>query len=567
MNEEFDQDIIPARMLNELVYCPRLYFLENVAGEWEESSDTVSGKRVHRRVDAHFDSFPLPEDLPPELVSGRSITVSSNELGVIAKVDLLESEGGHVTPIDYKRGAQPDPERVPSGVWPADEVQIAAQVLALRHSGYSCEGGIVYYAASKRRVSVAVGADLAERVREAVAEARRLNVEVVPPPPLLDSPKCPRCSLVGICLPDETNALRAQPAEPQPRHSRPLRRLIPQGADRRPCYVKTHGATIGKSGELIEVRFRDGSKSEFRLSEISHLSVFGNVQLTAGAIHELCSRSIGVSFFGYGGWHYGMLQPVAAVNVHTRLSQFRVAANPLLSLPLACAFVEGKILNGRTLLRRNSNQGPAVALARLKELAVEARGAPSVDVLLGIEGLAARLYFEAFGQMLSPRSGRVDAVAAFSFEHRNRRPPRDPVNALLSLAYALLVKDSRVALATVGFDPTVGFLHKPRPGRPALALDLMEEFRPLIADSVVLTLVNTEAIQERDLVRAAGSVALRDEGRKALMTAYERRMDQEVTHPIFGYRLTYRRVLEVQARLLAKTIAGELPRYPSFQTR
>jgi CRISPR-associated protein Cas1 len=156
---------------------------------------------------------------------------------------------------------------------------------------------------------------------------------------------------------------------------------------------------------------------------------------------------------------------------------------------------------------------------------------------------------------------------AFDFDGRNRRPPRDPVNALLSLAYSLLAKDLTIVLQAVGFDPFLGFYHRPRYGRPALALDLMEEFRPLVADSVVLNAVNTGVIQRGDFVGRGGAVSLGHAGRGRFLRVYERRMDELVTHPVFGYRISYRRVLEVQARLLGRFLAGEIPEYPGFQTR
>ena len=585
-------DLLPARMLNEVVYCPRLYWLEHVAGEWADSGDTVSGRRTHRRVDSVASALPDAGDLDDSAPRvARSVTVAAPDEGIVAKVDLVETEGGRVTPVDYKRGAAPDPTRVAGGVWPADRVQIGAQVVALRAAGYACEGGIAYYAASKTRVAVPFDQSLVDQVRAAVADAHRLAAETTPPPPLTDSPKCPRCSLVGICLPDETNLLRDEAArdaaladetvallsdEPEAASCLPegddapdaaaprVRRLLPGDDDRQPGHVQANGATVGKNGDVLEVRLRDGSKQALRLRSLSHLSLYGQVQLTPGAVQALCSAGIGASFFSTGGWYYGTLGGVAGPSVHTRIAQFQTAADRGRCLRLARAFVRGKIQNCRTLLRRNAADEPTEALARLRDHAVDAARADSLESLLGIEGMAARVYFRAFAGLLAPRSG---ADTAFDFESRNRRPPRDPVNALLSFAYALLVRDARIALLAAGFDPTVGFLHQPRPGRPALALDLMEEFRPLLADSVVLTAINTEVVQAGDFVRAAGSVALDPRGRKAFLGAWERRLQQEVTHPVFGYRITYRRVLEVQARLLARAVTGELPDYAGFTTR
>ncbi len=192
----------------------------------------------------------------------------------------------------------------------------------------------------------------------------------------------------------------------------------------------------------------------------------------------------------------------------------------------------------------------------------------SIEELLGSEGNGARLYFRDFAGMIKlDESGRDTSAMPFDFETRNRRPPRDPVNALLSLGYSLLAKDLTVACYAVGFDPYIGFYHQPRFGRPALALDLMEPFRPLIVDSAVLTAINTGMITPRDFVRVGGSVALTAAGRKAFFRAYELRMDALVTHPLFDYRVSYRRMLEIQSRLLARVLEGEISEYPVFTTR
>ena len=200
-------------------------------------------------------------------------------------------------------------------------------------------------------------------------------------------------------------------------------------------------------------------------------------------------------------------------------------------------------------------------------MAERAEGAGSLEELLGMEGNAARLYFGDLNGMIKTDEGQAVEGLAFDFDGRNRRPPRDPINALLSLGYSLLTKGLTVACYAVGFDPYIGFYHQPRFGRPALALDLMEPFRPLIADSAVLTAVNTGMVTARDFVRVGGSVALTTGGRKAFFRAYELRMDTLVTHPLFGYRISYRRTLEVQSRLLGRVLLGEITEYPNFCTR
>jgi CRISP-associated protein Cas1 len=217
------------------------------------------------------------------------------------------------------------------------------------------------------------------------------------------------------------------------------------------------------------------------------------------------------------------------------------------------------------LLRRNARELPTDTLHRMAEMRRKAEQAPALETLLGWEGNAAREYFTCFARMFKPATGETEP--AFDFAARNRRPPRDPVNALLSFLYSLLVKEMVVTLVGVGFDPYLGFYHQPKYGRPALALDLMEEFRPLVADSAVLTLINNGEIKRSDFITRAGAVALTESGRKRVIEAYERRLEMLVTHPIFGYQISYRRVFEVQARLLGRFLLGEIPSYPAFCTR
>ena len=226
---------------------------------------------------------------------------------------------------------------------------------------------------------------------------------------------------------------------------------------------------------------------------------------------------------------------------------------------------------------RTTGQGDSVY--QDVEVGVGARGV--VSFVAGIEGLAARVYFEHFGGMIKvdcdaadqsrPMEGGSHEASAgwlrFDFEGRNRRPPRDPVNALLSLGYSLLAKDLTVTCASVGLDPYLGFYHQPRFGRPSLALDLMEPFRPLVVDSAVITAINNRMIVPDHFVAAGDAVALTAEGRKAFFRAYEQRMDQLVTHPLFDYRVSYRRMLEIQTRLLARCLTGEIWDYPVFVTR
>lgn len=551
-------ELVPARMLNEYAYCPRLFYLEWVQGEWADSADTEDGRFKHRRVDKVGGSLPAAgEGVGGEQIHARSLLLSSERLGLIARLDLLEGDGDHVTPVDYKRGITPD---LPEHAWEPDRVQLCVQALILRDNAYRCDEGFLYYAQSRTRVRVEISEELVGRTEELLSEARETAISGVVPPPLVDSPRCPRCSLVGICLPDETRHL----AEGASSGSEP-RRLVPARDDALPVYVQAQGMSVGKSGDRIEVKERGKVVQDVRLLDVSQLCVFGNVQVSTQLIQELCDREIPICYFTYGGWFYGLTQGMGHKNVELRRLQYRASEDPLRAVALAARLVEAKIKNCRTLLRRNVPDVPDESLQTLADLARDAGQVTTPDTLLGLEGLAARIYFSHFGAMIRPK-GETTGIS-FDFQGRNRRPPRDPVNALLSFAYSLLAKDFTVTLQAVGYDPHLGFYHTPRYGRPALALDLMEEFRPIIADSVVLSVINNGEITSGDFIARGGAFALTPSGRKTFLTAYGRRMDTLITHPFFGYTISYRRVLEVQARLLARYLTGEIPDYPQFLTR
>ena len=277
----------------------------------------------------------------------------------------------------------------------------------------------------------------------------------------------------------------------------------------------------------------------------------------------LLGRGIPICHFSHGGWFYGVTHAIGNRNAALRLHQYAACVDAAHSLGIARGLVARKIRNARTMLRRNGKAVPRLGLEDLARASEQASQAADMESLLGIEGWAARTYFQSFPCMLRP-SG---PVPEFSFEHRNRRPPKDPVNALLSLAYSVLAKDWLVALFAVGLDPFLGFYHRPRFGRASLALDLMEEFRPLIAESVVLQLVNNGEVCPSDFVAKGAGVALTDTGRRSFFQAYERRMSHEIRHPLFGYKVSYRRLLEIQSRLLGRHLAGELSEYSGFQTR
>lgn len=567
-------DLLPVRMLNEFVYCPRLFHFMHVEGLWADNHYTVEGKAVHRRVDDLDHVLPDPEtsrpepedegschdapdsgDEPPTI--SRSVSLSSDTLGITAKLDLVSTLGDEAVPVETKRGRVPDrPERS----YEPERVQLMAQGLLLREHGYTCTHGYLYYRGSRSRVEVPFSPELEATTRAWIAKARAATSATELPPPLDDSPKCNGCSLNGICLPDETLALAA--GAPVGGASQP-RRLYPARDEAVPLYVQEQGATVGKSGASLVVRNREGELGRFRLIDVAQLVLCGNVQVTTQTVHLLCESGVPIVYLSRGFWFYGVTHGINLRNAYDRAAQFEVAADPTRCLHFAKQVVAAKVANQRTLLRRNATDLPERVAEQFAQVLRDVDTAGAVNQLLGCEGNGASIYFRHFGRMLKPR----DLSTEWDFVNRNRRPPRDPVNAMLSFAYALLVKELTVAILAEGLDPWWGLYHRPRHGRPALALDLMEEFRPLIADSAVLSAVNTGMVAAKDFRTTQAGCVMQPEARKGLIRAMEARLDSLATHPVFGYRCSWRSILRVQVRLFGRWLRGDVPSYTGMVTR
>lgn len=553
-----EAELMPLDQVHQFAYCPRRMHLMYVAGEWSDNAYTVEGRYHHLRVDAEDDPLPDPSADPECPKVARSVTLSSPALGIIAKADLIETSGTSAEPVEYKRGEIPD---TPQRAWDPERIQLCAQGLLLREHGFTVERGWLYFHGSRKRIEVPFTEDLIAQTLACIHDTHAAVSDPIPEP-LHDSPKCYGCSINGICLPDETAFLAEEGKHVETDRSEP-RQLYPARSDATPLYVQTQGAHLGKNGETLVVTVKGQKLAEARMFDTSQICLMGNIQMSTQAIQECCRRGTPVVFMSSGGWFYGMTSGPLSRNAPLRLLQYEYCHDQERSLFFAKSFISGKIRNCRTLLRRNAELLDPGILTRLQEHAEEAERATKHESLLGIEGNAARIYFGAFKTMLKPNG----PASAFSFEGRNRRPPRDPVNALLSLAYSLLAKECIVILAGIGFDPYLGFLHQPKPGKPCLALDLMEEFRPLICDSTVITALNTGLVGLDDYLCTPAGVSLKDHARKAFIEAYERRLDQLIRHPIFGYQVSYRRILEVQARLIGRCMQGEIDTYPAFRTR
>jgi CRISP-associated protein Cas1 len=337
--------------------------------------------------------------------------------------------------------------------------------------------------------------------------------------------------------------------------------------------------------QIPERRGKDGTsparKERVPLLKVDEVVVLGEVTLTASALHVLLERDIEITFLGHYGQFKGRLSPSFSKNAVLRLAQYRAHQDMTKRCELARRFVIGKLTNQRQRLQRyNRTHQDAEAQRSVEQLTDQIKSletlsmrqssgmkplatgdhrveGTTLETILGLEGAGSAAYFRCFGKLLSdPKQ--------WPFPGRAKRPPTDPVNALLSFGYALLTTKVASAVQLVGFDHYVGYLHSSFYGRPALALDLVEEFRPVIVDSVVLGMLNNRMLIPKDFVIELGTYRLKDERRKVFFTKLEERLDEEVSHPIFGYKTSYRRCLELQGRLLAKCVTGEIEEYPPF---
>jgi CRISPR-associated protein Cas1 len=352
-------------------------------------------------------------------------------------------------------------------------------------------------------------------------------------------------------------------------------------------YVTEPYSVVRKDGDTLLVNIpadeksgKEARKVSVPLIKVDEVVILGDSTLTAPALAALLEQRAAITFLDAYGGYRGRVEPPTGRNSLLRLAQFRAHDDPMRSLQLARQFVGGKLHNLRTLLLRSNRklQDEAItqAAATLRELleqveGLQPDGTPPADpskpqagtvwgVLQGLEGSGSARYFGVFGHLL-----RADAD--LRFESRNRRPPRDPVNALLSYGYTLLLHQCAAALQLVGLDPYVGYLHSSQYSKPALALDLMEEFRGPVVDSTILTLVNNRMLQADDFMEELGNVRLKDGPRRTFLGKFEERLNDEIEHPTFGYKATYRRCIELQARLLAKTLHNEISVYPPFKVR
>jgi len=563
-----DAPLIRVMALHALIYCERLFYLEEVEEIRVADANVYSGRRLHEGIDKGPDVYAL------ELASER--------LGIRGKMDVARREDGGLQVIEHKKGKS----RKGEDAWPSDRLQVLAYALLLaEHRGESVTEAAVRYHADRKTIRISVAAETAEtEVLAVVARARELRSSLARPPVTASEKLCRTCSLAPVCLPEEERFAAEGEDRPQ--------RLFPADDSRRVIHVVEQGAYIRKDGEQLVVFLPDGGKKPLPGLTVSGLILHGNVQISTQAIHFCAANDIGVHWLSYGGHYVGALA-AGAGGVQRRNRQYRAVDDPLFKAGLALRIVQAKVenqlryvlrvtrggeeersepvaraINGiRDLLRSlGSLERDIVALREENRESAAAAAihtaATLVDQMRGYEGMAGREYFAILPHILKLNAGDL-----LFFDGRNRRPPRDPFNALLSFGYALLYRDCVAALLAVGLEPALGIFHTPRSAAYPLALDLMELFRLILWDIPLIGSVNRRQWSKEDFDITRGQVWLNPDGRRKAIQLYEARKQEKWKHPVLDYSLSYSRTMELEARLLEKEWCGGPSQFASLRLR
>jgi CRISP-associated protein Cas1 len=526
---------IPISLVAHHAFCPRRAWLEAM-GETTDTHQVAVGTSAHG-----------PSDDPSASRTRRlrAVEVASEGLGVVGRCDLVEvDETGRAVVVEYKA----TPVRRRAEVTEPMAVQVALQAEALRESGFDVAGAAVYFTEHQTRVPVPIGPAEVDLARQHVRGTADVLAATSAPEPLEDDRRCTRCSHAGVCLPDERALGEVR------------RRVLVADPDAQVLHLATPGARASIRAGRVRIEKRHELLGSVPVERVLALVAHGNIDVSSGLVRELLWRKTPIIWCSGTGRVVGWATSGRTPNGGPRVRQH--VASDAGHLGLAREFVAAKICNQATLLRRHGSAVPTVTA--LRGLQRQAGAAPSLVDLFGIEGDAAARYFAEFETMLV---ARVREEQGLRFDTRTRRPARDPVNAALNLCYGLLLADVIRAVVTCGLDPHAGFLHTSGRNKPALALDLCEEFRAPVADSVVIGAFNNGEVGASDFSQVTGSCRMRDGARSALIAAYERRVLTQFKHPLFGYQVTWRRAMEIQARLVLGVVDGTQSSYRGIATR
>ncbi|OCL26496.1 CRISPR-associated endonuclease Cas1 [Orenia metallireducens] len=326
-------------------------------------------------------------------------------------------------------------------------------------------------------------------------------------------------------------------------------------------FITDENSTLVKRGERLVINKFGNKALDIPLIKVKQVIIFGNATITTSMIDTFLKFEIPVSFLSFNGKFRGRLMPQFSKNSILRKAQYKASEDRIVCLEIAKYFVVAKLNNLRTLLLRatrdDRSERAKKVIRELKNIITKAEKVESLDKLRGYEGLGSRKYFSLFNELL---------IDDFTFTKRSRRPPRDEVNALLSFGYMLLYNEVFNAVSLVGYDPYIGYLHQDEYAKPSLPLDLMEEFRPLI-DNLIKRLINRQIIRPDDFIEKYGTYELTEKACKSFLQKFEEDFAKEIKHPLFEYKVTLRRAIELQARLLGKRLLGERDKYIPFEVR
>lgn len=527
---------IPISLVAHTVFCERRAWIE-AAGERVIHPQIEAGHAAHTTVDS-----PRSERL-----GTRSIDISHEALGIVGQCDVIRAtEGGAVGIVEYKS----TPVRRIAQVTDANLVQLALQRLCLESSGVAVVSQEIYFTNHRRSVHVQLSAKDFENAEHWVAITRRIIERQEAPAPLIDDPRCGSCSHVSVCLPDEHN------------HTGTQRRISVSDPHGDILHLTTPGSRASlRAGRVTVTRQREEIAS-VPLERVVGVVVHGNVDVSSALVREILWRGYSVVWCAASGRVVGSARSASSPNGLARVRQH--VASEAGHLELAREFIRSKISNQATQLRRNARIDANAVVRTMRGIARKCVDAPDIPHLYGLEGEAAALYFENFRSLLSDGA---DPEFGEMWPGRTGRGADDPLNVLLNYAYGLLLTDTIRALHACGLDPHAGFLHTAARNKPALALDLMEEFRAPVADSAVVGMINNGEIVASDLPSAIGRRLLGGKARRAVASAYQRRVQQEVKHPVFGYTVSWRRAMEVQARIILGVLDGTNTRYTGIRIR
>lgn len=542
------QETIRVCALHAFAYCPRLFYLEEVEELYTQNQSVFEGRRLHTELERDEDG------------EWEDLFLSDEELGLRGRVDALRLRSGELIVYEHKKGRSYRDENKQPQAWESDRLQVLAYCCLLETvATHPIREGRIRYHADNALVKIPFDHSGRAEVKAAINRARAIRASGERPPVTENERLCQNCSLAPVCLPEETrfaSAIRNNGAtECQPR------RLFPVDDDRQVLHVLEAGSRVGRAGDRLKVTRRDSSIEQVSVRQVSQVVLHSFSQISTQALHLCAAQDVGVHWISGGGRYVGSLDRRQG-SIQRRCAQYAALADCDRCLQLARQLVVCRGGGQRAFLMRGkrslevgseSRERLEMLVKQMKAGLKQVERAASLPELLGMEGSLASLYFSGLALSIVP-----DVPSQLGFTGRNRRPPKDRFNALLGFGYALLLKDVMNSILTVGLEPALGFYHQPRTQAPPLALDLMEIFRVPLVDMPVLGSVNRGCWDvDCDFEVRGQQVWLSDTGRRKFVELYERRKSECWKHSVLGYSLTYRRLLELEVRLLEKEWSEE----------